>query len=182
VARRSTSSEQHPGPSAISSPWLPGAGGRSRRVSASTCRTEAEERLPIAAEDARVSARSTSVSPRVSRSVDDLGPAGVADPPADVGPGQAVIGQEPVDVLADITPDDSGHLGVEHDPQAQMADVEAHRPFTVGIEPTTTVQHRDRAGPAPAAPSAPPIAAHRTRWCRTTIGPAHRRAAEHGSP
>ena len=37
--------------------------------------------------------------------LDHLGAAGVADPPADVGAGQAVVGEEPVDVLAEVAPD-----------------------------------------------------------------------------
>ena len=118
-ARSSTSSEQKPGPIAISTPWVPGAGGRSRRVSSSTCSTDAEDRLPTRASDSQVSrTASRGTSSAASSASITFGPAGVADPPADVGAGQPVVGEELVDVAAQVALDHRRHLGVEHDPQA----------------------------------------------------------------
>jgi hypothetical protein len=48
------------------------------------------------------------VESRLER-LDDLGPAGVADPPADVAEREAVGVEEAVDVLTDVAPDHLGH-------------------------------------------------------------------------
>ena len=53
--RASTSSEQKPGPIAITTPHDPGTGGRSRRVSSRTCSTEDDDRLPIRESESQVS-------------------------------------------------------------------------------------------------------------------------------
>ena len=81
---------------------------------------------------------------RLLQRVDHLRPAGVADPPADVGTAEPVVGEEPVDVLADVAPDHDRHLGVQHDPQAGAPDVEAHHPLRVRVEPAAGAQHAGR--------------------------------------
>ena len=98
VARSSTSSEQKPGPIAISIAVGAGAGGRSRRVSSRTCSTEADDRLPMRASESQVSDVVAGDLERLLQRLDDLGAAGVADPPADVLAGQPVLGEELVDV------------------------------------------------------------------------------------
>src|SRR5690554_5087493 len=76
VASRSTISRLNPGPIAIMSPWLPGAGCASsaaRRMWS----TDAEERLPTVRSDSVVSASASSGRPRVWASASmTLGPPG----------------------------------------------------------------------------------------------------------
>ena len=106
-ARSSTSSEQNPGPIAISSAVAARraaaarAGcprGRAAPTPTTGCRSGASE--------PRVSATASAVElQRVLQRVDHLRAAGVADPPADVGAGQPVVGEEAVDVLAHVAAD-----------------------------------------------------------------------------
>ena len=120
---------------------------------------------------------------RLLQRVDHLRPAGVADPPADVGAGQAVVGQEHVDVLAHVAPDHGRHLGVQHDPQAGAADVEAHGPLGVGVEPAAGVEHRRPGRRLVAIRPAATTARRRRRTARWRPGsaPRRRRAARSAS-
>ena len=107
-------------PSPAARRGCPASGGRSRRCLSSTCSTETDDRLPTAASDSQVSATaSRGTSSAASQRLDDLRAAGVADPPADVVAGQAVVGEEGVDVGAQVALDEARHRGVEHDPQAR---------------------------------------------------------------
>ena len=104
AARSSTSSEQKPGPIAISSPWEPGR----RRPVARGCPRGRAAPTPTTGCRSRPASPRSARRPRRSRPsvvlqrLDHLGAAGVADPPADVVAGQAVVGEEAVDVLADV--------------------------------------------------------------------------------
>ena len=92
--------------------------GCSRRTSARTCSTEADDRLPTAASEARVGSRASAGRPRVSHDgVDHLGPARVGDPVLDVGDVEALVGEEALHVGPEVAADDVGHRGGEHDPQ-----------------------------------------------------------------
>ena len=90
---------------------------------------DAVERVPRDAEGVPVDLE------RVLHRLEDLGTAGVGDPPADVGAGQAVVGEEAVDVVADVLADEVGHLGAEDDAQPGGADVPAHGALGAGVEP-----------------------------------------------
>ena len=58
---------------------------------------------------------------------------------------RSVVGEEGVDVVADVALDQRRHLGVEHDAQPGARDVEAHRALAVGVEPAARVEHPDGA-------------------------------------
>ncbi len=92
--RSSTSSEQKPGPIAISSPGLP-LGGRLAMVSRSTCSTDADDRLPTSASERQVnSSASSGRSEAGDDRLDHLRAAGMAHPGADVVDGQVVLAKE----------------------------------------------------------------------------------------
>src|SRR6478672_5224779 len=63
--RSSTSSEQNPGPIAISTPGLP-FGGCLAIVSRKTCNTEDDERLPTSLSERQANSRASSGRPRVA--------------------------------------------------------------------------------------------------------------------
>src|ERR1700761_8193085 len=61
--RRSTSSEQKPGPIAARSPHVPGAGRQCCNVSSKTNKTEAEDRLPVLRRQLQETSRARGLTP-----------------------------------------------------------------------------------------------------------------------
>ena len=166
-ARASTSSEQKPGPIATTSPQLPGAG----RPVAQRVLQHVQHRGRREVADPRSESQVSAVACRgrssaVSHRLEHLGPARVADPPGDVVEPEPVVGEEPVDVVAQVGLDQRGHRHVEHDPQPAGRDVPAHRPLGVGVEPAARAEHLDRArAHRPSrAPRPPPRRRRRARW------------------
>ena len=71
---------------------------------------------------------------RVLHGFENLGAAGVKDVAGDVVDGEAVVGEEGLDVAAEVFVDDLGDVGREVDLEAHVADVPAHDVLGVAIE------------------------------------------------
>ena len=156
-ARSSTSSEQKPGPHRQQQRrGCPGAGGRSRRVSARTCSTEAEDRLPIRASESQVSATAVAATlERLLRS--PRAPSGRRGgrPTSRCRRGSA-RGRRGSRRRRrrGSAPTSAGTSASSTIRSPVRADVPAHRPLGVGVEPAAGGEHlrpapaRDAAGRA----------------------------------
>ena len=58
----------------------------------------------------------------------------MADPVGDVAARQPVLGEEGVEVGAQVAPDHQGNVGGEHDMEAPLVDLPAHDVFGVRVE------------------------------------------------
>ena len=148
AALSSTSSEQKPGAHRHQDAMA--AGGRRALAQGVLQDVEHRYRGEVAHPGQRLPGQSDRLTrhlERVLERLDHLGTTGVAHPPADVGAGEPVVGEEGVDVAAHEAAHEGRHLRVEHDAQAVAGDVEAHRALAVGVEPAARVEDLDRSGP-----------------------------------
>ena len=188
LVMRSASSSTQLGAEAGSHGQHHAAGARGGRSLARACpRGRAAPRpttgCPTRASDSQVSRTASRGTSRAAWSASiTLGPPGwQTHQPMSVAR-QVVVGQERVDVVAQVALDQSRHLGVQHDPQAAAGDVEAHRPLAVGVEPAAGVEHLDRSRPAGRRRRPRPRRRRRrrARW-RPGWAPTRRRAARSAS-
>ena len=124
----------------------------SSSVSASTCSTEADDRLPIAASERRVGARASASEPeRRGDGVDHLGAAGMATQCRTSADVEVVGVEERLHVVAEVRRDHVGDPGGEHDAQAAAADVPAHDPRRCRGRSATCCRSREARRPSAAA-------------------------------
>ena len=143
-ARRRT-----PGPSPAAR-RRPASGGGCASVSASTCRTDADERLPTSASDAQVSVAAPRPAGRAPAAIasSTFGPPGWATQRVDVRGLEVVPPRKSSRSSPRLLPRPRRRRWREHDAEAAAADVPAHDPLGVRVEPAARARRTRGAGQA----------------------------------